>query len=65
MAHDLARAHWRKSTRSNSSGNCVEVADDLGEIIAIRDSKDPEGPALIVGPASFAAFTSAVKNMHR
>ena len=59
---DLSRAHWRKSTRSNGSGNCVEVADNLGEIVAIRDSKDPAGPALVVAPASFATFTETLKS---
>lgn len=58
---DLARARWRKSTRSGNSGNCVEVAGNLRGIVAIRDSKDPEGPVVVVDPASFAAFTAAVK----
>lgn len=60
---DLSRAHWRKSTRSNGSGNCVEVADNLTGIVAIRDSKNPEGPALVVEPAAFAAFARTVKSL--
>ena len=61
MASDLARALWRKSTRSNGSGACVEVARNIDGIVAVRDSKDPEGPALVVAPADWMAFTSAIK----
>lgn len=57
---DLTRALWRKSTRSNGSGACVEVARNLPEIVAIRDSKDPQGAALTVGPNGWAAFTALV-----
>ncbi|MGC4805262.1 DUF397 domain-containing protein [Micromonospora sp. DT233] len=58
---DLSEAHWRKSTRSGSNGGeCVEVADNLPNIIAIRDSKDPDGPALTFGPAAWSAFVGAI-----
>jgi hypothetical protein len=40
----------------------VEVADNLPDVVAIRDSKNPEGPALVVDPAAFAAFAEAVKS---
>jgi hypothetical protein len=59
---DLTCAAWRKSTRSSGSGNCVEVADSLPNVVAVRDSKDPDGPALVVEPAALAAFTEAVKS---
>jgi len=59
---DLTDARWRKSSRSGGQGNCVEVADNLPGAVAIRDSKDPAGPALVVDPASFAAFAEAVKS---
>ncbi len=59
--HDLARAEWRKSTRSGNSGNCVEVARNLPGIVAVRDSKDPDGPALVVEPAAWTAFTDGVE----
>ena len=59
---DLTRALWRKSTRSNGSGACVEVARNLSEIVAIRDSKDPQGPVLTVAPADWASFTATVKD---
>ncbi|MHB9857177.1 DUF397 domain-containing protein [Streptomyces sp. YIM S03343] len=52
---------WTKSTRSNAEGNCVEVAA-LGEGgIALRNSRDPDGPALVYTPAEVAAFLAGVK----
>jgi hypothetical protein len=53
---------WRKSRRSVSSGNCVEVAANLPGVIAVRDSKDPDGPLLTFSPAQWAAFTAAVRS---
>ncbi|MET8257800.1 DUF397 domain-containing protein [Micromonospora sp. NPDC005205] len=58
---DLIDARWRKSSRSGSSGgDCVEVADNSPGIVGVRDSKDPEGPALVFGPASWRAFVAQV-----
>lgn len=57
-----ATVTWRKSTRSNGSGNCVEVADGLPGVVGLRDSKDPTGPALAFPPSSWMAFIRAVKN---
>ncbi|MFI0717644.1 DUF397 domain-containing protein [Streptomyces sp. NPDC021224] len=49
---------WRKSSHSsNDGGNCVEVAAHPGAI-HVRDSKDPEGPALTFSPAAWAAFAA-------
>ena len=42
---DLTEATWRTSTRSSAQGNCVEVADNLPGVVAVRDSKDQQGPA--------------------
>ena len=47
---DLSRAEWHKSSYSSQDGNCVEVARNLPELVAIRDSKAPEGPKLLVSP---------------
>jgi uncharacterized protein DUF397 len=59
---DLSRAQWFKSTRSGpNSDNCVEVAF-VGEAIAIRDSKNPTGPALIFTPAEWDAFVGGAKD---
>jgi hypothetical protein len=59
---DLSDAVWRKSKRSGSSGNCVEVADNLPGAVAVRDSKDPAGPALIFTPAEWDAFIGGAKD---
>lgn len=58
----LARASWRKSSYSGGSQNCVEVTRDLPGGVGVRDSKDPGGPALVVTPRSWRAFTARVKN---
>lgn len=53
---------WRTSSFSGSSNNCVEVASNLPGLVAVRDSKDREGPALIFGTAAWQAFTAQLKN---
>jgi hypothetical protein len=59
---DLSGAEWRKATYSSvNGGNCVEVASNLPRIIAVRDSKDPGGPALVFTPAEWRAFTDGLK----
>ena len=59
----LERADWRKSTFSSSNGgNCVEVARNLPDVVAVRDSKDPAGPVLVFTPADWEAFTAGLKN---
>ncbi|MEU8338719.1 DUF397 domain-containing protein [Micromonospora tulbaghiae] len=56
-----AAVTWRKSTRSNGSGNCVEVADNLPGVVGLRDSKDPTGPTLSFTPTAWATFMEAAK----
>jgi uncharacterized protein DUF397 len=53
---------WHKSSHSGANGgDCVEVARTLPEAVAVRDSKDPDGPKLIFTPADWAAFTTAIR----
>jgi Domain of unknown function (DUF397) len=62
MGHTLDNIIWRKSSYSGSNGgNCVEVAGNLPGIVAVRDSKDPDGPALTFAPAAWRAFTTSIK----
>ncbi len=59
---DLTNAIWRKAARSSSgNGGCVEIATNLPDVIAIRDSKRPEDGAHVVEPTEFAAFLADVK----
>ncbi|GAA4238680.1 hypothetical protein GCM10022254_55610 [Actinomadura meridiana] len=49
---DLTNAEWRKSSRSGSNAaECVELADAAG-VVAVRDSKDPDGPVLLLTRAA-------------
>jgi hypothetical protein len=59
---DLTSARWRKSSYSGTTGgNCVEVAQNLPGAVAMRDSKDPDGPKLAFGLDEWLAFTAGVK----
>jgi len=59
---DLSGARWRKSTRSNAGGDCVEVADNLSDAVAVRDSKDKTGPVLTFTPDEWRAFIGGAKD---
>ena len=61
-ADRLTMARWRKSTASNPSGSCVEIAELPDGKIAVRNSRDKSGPALIYPRAELAAFLRDVKN---
>jgi hypothetical protein len=62
MGHNIDNFAWRKSSYSGSNGgNCVEVAVLADDGRAVRDSKDPEGPVLALGPDGWRAFTVAIK----
>ncbi|MBB4916551.1 DUF397 domain-containing protein [Streptosporangium saharense] len=61
MSPDLTGAEFHKSSLSTNEGaNCVEVATNLPGLVAVRDSKDPSGPALTFTPAQWRSFIGRV-----
>ncbi len=62
MNDDLANLAWRKSTRSNNSNNCVEVADLPGGGVAVRNSRDKAGAVLRFTPGEWEAFIGGAKD---
>jgi hypothetical protein len=60
-SQDLRRAEWRKSSYSANGSSCVEVATNLPGIIAVRDSKDREGPALVFATEQWLAFLDGLR----
>ena len=59
---DLSRAVWRKATASYANAGCVEVAANLGDVIAVRDSARPADGALVVESPAFAALIADLKS---
>jgi hypothetical protein len=60
---DVTRAVWRKSSYSSGNGGqCVEVARNLPNIVAVRDSKNPEETALVFTPQEWRAFLDGVRS---
>jgi hypothetical protein len=58
----LEGARWRKSARSSAQGNCVELALLPEAGVAVRNSRDPEGPALVFTDAELEAFLGGAKD---
>ena len=63
MDADLSRAVWHKSTFSNGSGgDCVEAARNLPGIVAVRDSKNPDMPVLVVSDQAWGKLLQGIKH---
>ncbi|GAA1229793.1 DUF397 domain-containing protein [Kitasatospora nipponensis] len=59
----MTKATWRKSSYSDNSGACIEIADgQFPGLVPVRDSKDPAGPTLTFPTTSFAAFVTGIKS---
>ena len=62
MLVDLSSARWHTSTHSGANGDCVEVAGNLPGAVAVRDSKDRTGPALVFTRGAWRSFVAGVKD---
>ncbi|MEW2267206.1 DUF397 domain-containing protein [Streptomyces sp. NPDC047853] len=59
-SHEPHAMFWIKSSHSGANGgDCVEVAPGFPGVVPVRDSKNPDGPVLLVGRAAWSAFTGA------
>ncbi|MFQ6226138.1 DUF397 domain-containing protein [Nocardia sp. NPDC002869] len=61
MTRDLTGASWFKSSYSQPSGDCVEVAHTT-DAVGVRDSKDPAGPVLVFAPAEWDTFIREISS---
>jgi hypothetical protein len=61
-ASTISGATWVKSRYSGAQGNCVELARLAGGSVAVRNSRDPGGPALVFTPAELAAMFLGVRD---
>ncbi|MGP4083496.1 DUF397 domain-containing protein [Streptomyces sp. KR55] len=62
-AIDLSGVTWRRSSYSNTTGgDCIEVADSFPAIVPVRDSKAPDGPALVFEARAWSSFITTVKD---
>lgn len=60
--HELCAATWIKSSYSGENGgNCIEIAPVFPDTVPIRDSKNPDGPVLLVTRSAWSAFLSGVR----
>lgn len=59
---DLPAPLWRRSSHSTGANNCVEMAEFGTGVLAVRDSKNPEGPALIFKATAWSAFLDSVRD---
>lgn len=59
---DLSRAVWRKAKASYANAGCVEVAANLGDVVAVRDSTRPDDGAHVVTRSAFDTLLADLKN---
>lgn len=57
---DLPDRMWHKSSYSDGQSNCIEIAGLDGGRVALRDSKNPSGPALVFSADAWRTFVSGV-----
>lgn len=64
VSTDMTGVRWLRSSYSTGANNCVETArpsaGPWAGLLAVRDSKNPAGPALLFSPGSWTAFTAGV-----
>ncbi|MFI6850595.1 DUF397 domain-containing protein [Kitasatospora sp. NPDC050467] len=61
MNPDLSGASWVKSSYSDNGGQCVEISASFPGAVPVRDSKDPEGPALVFPADAWQSFVTGVR----
>ncbi|WP_433335201.1 DUF397 domain-containing protein [Spirillospora sp. CA-294931] len=61
LSSDLSAATWRKSSHSGSGDQCVEVATLASGPLAVRDSKDPHGPALVLTHSAWHSLITTAR----
>ncbi|TQE33814.1 DUF397 domain-containing protein [Streptomyces ipomoeae] len=60
--YELSAAIWIKSSYSgDNGGNCIEIAPAIPNVVPVRDSKNPDGPVLVLNRSAWASFVAAVK----
>ncbi|WP_330179966.1 DUF397 domain-containing protein [Nocardia sp. NBC_01503] len=62
MTIDLTGADWFKSSHSGGNNECVEIAWLAGGHVGVRDSKNPDGPALVFAPGEWDAFAAGIED---
>ena len=60
---EILEWRWRKSSYSGNGGaDCAEVAPNFPDVVAVRDSKDPDGPILMISRDEWASFIARVRS---